>query len=105
MLDRSDGASILICSGVIERTLINIAYELRYFLFVGRFNERILPFGPRASSADVGVMPWQLVLEPAVPREVGSYAGEGIPAVDGSRVGVGRGVGEGILGIVAAVAV
>lgn len=34
MLARSAGASMLICSGVIERTLINIAYELRIiFLF------------------------------------------------------------------------
>ena len=97
ILARSPGASKLICSGVIERTLINIACNLRVTCLFRGVIGRIIPFDLRASSADVEVMPWQPVLEPAVPEEVAQDAEEGIPGIGGPDVGAA----EGILGIVA----
>ena len=59
ILTRSVGASILICSGVIERTLISIACKLRVtFLFGDDAFGKIVPFDLRASAADVEVMSW-----------------------------------------------
>ena len=57
MLARSDGASMLICSGVIERTLINIACKPRVSSSFGDAIGSIVPFDLQASSADVEVMP------------------------------------------------
>ena len=104
ILARSDGASILICSGVIERTFISIAYEARVIFSSRNAMERVVPFDLRASSGDVGVMPWQPGLELAVPQEVVDDA-EGIPGFGDLDLRVDRDVEEGILGIVAVAAV
>jgi len=58
ILARFDGASILICSGVIERTLINIAYKAHVMFLSMDATERAVPFDLQAGSGDVGVMPW-----------------------------------------------
>lgn len=64
--------------------------------------ERAVPFDPRASSGDAGVMPWKPALEPVVPRGVADGAEEGILGFGDSDVWVDRDVEEGILDIVAA---
>ena len=92
---------MLICSGVIERTLTNIACKARVTCLFRNEVERALPFDLQASSGSVGAIPWRLVLELAVPQEV---AVEGILDSGGSDVWVGRGVGEDILGIAVVVA-
>ena len=58
ILARSDGANILICSGVIERTLINIACKTHVTFLSMDTTERGVPFDLQAGSGDVGVMPW-----------------------------------------------
>jgi len=94
---------MLICSGVIERTLTNIACKARVTRLFSNGIERALPFDLQAGSGDVGAIPWRPVLELAVPQ--GVAVEEGIPEFGGSVVGVRRDVGEGILDIVAVVAV
>jgi hypothetical protein len=64
--------------------------------------EGVVPFDLQASSEDVGVAPWQLVLELAVPQGVADDAEEGTL---GLCVRVYREVEEGILGIVVVVVV
>lgn len=103
ILARSDGASILICSGVIERTFINIAYKARVISLSRDVIERAVPFDPRASSGDVGVMPWRPEPGLVVLREVVDDA-EGIPGFGDLDVRMDRDVEEGILGIVVAAA-
>ena len=103
MLARSAGASMLICSGVIERTLINMACKT-YITFL--FNDaigKVIPFDLQASFGNVGVILRRPVLELAAPQ--GVAAGEGIPGFGGSDVWMGRDAEEGILGIVAVAAV
>jgi hypothetical protein len=103
ILARSAGASILICSGVIERTLTNIAYELRVTsLFSSVIGRILVPFDLRASSVDAEAAPLESVLEFAVPQEV-AVPEEGILGFGGLGARMDRDVGEGILGIVAAV--
>jgi len=57
ILARSVGASILICSGVIERTLINIACKAYVTLLFSEVIESVVPVDLQASSGDAGVMP------------------------------------------------
>ena len=94
---------MLICSGVIERTLTNIACKTRVICLFSDAVERIIPFDLQASSGDVGAMPSQPVLELVAPQGV-VVVEEGIPGFGGSDVRTDQGVGEGMLGI-AAVAV
>jgi hypothetical protein len=102
ILVRSAGANILICSGVIERTLTNIAYELRVTsLFSNMIGRIIVPFDLRASSVNAEATPLEPVLEFAVPQEA-AVAEEGILGFVGFGARMDRDVGEGILGIVAA---
>lgn len=64
--------------------------------------ERIIPFDLQASPGNAGVIPSQPVLELAAQQ--GVVAGEGIPGFGDWDVRADRDVGEGILGIVVAVA-
>ena len=80
-----------------------MAYKARVSFSFGDAIERAIPFDLQASSGDAGAAPWKLVLELAVPQ--GVVAEGGIPGFGGSGVRVYRGVGEGILGIVAAAVV
>lgn len=101
ILARSDGASILICSGVIERTFISIAYEAHITFLSRNAIKIVVPFDLQASSGDVGVVPWQPGPELVVLQEVADDA-EGIPGPGDLDARVERDVEEGILGIVAA---
>ena len=56
ILARSVGASILICSGVIERTLTNMAYKLRITSSLNDVVEMIVPSGLQVGSVGVVVM-------------------------------------------------
>jgi len=105
ILARSEGANILICSGVIVRTLTNIAYKPYVTISLDKIIEEALPFDLRASSGGAGVMPLRPALELAAPQEVADEVGEGIPGSGGSEVRVDRDVERGILGIAAVVAV
>ena len=96
---------MLICSGVIERTLTNMAYKLCVTSLVNDKIERIVPFDLQASSADAGVTSWWLVLELAGPQGVGDEAEEGIPGFDGLDARMDRGFEGGILGMAAVAAV
>ena len=90
ILARSAGASILICSGLIERTLINIAYEVCVTFLLDSAIERTIPFDLQASPGNAGVMPWKPVLELGALQEV--EAEEGIPGFGGLDVRVDRDV-------------
>ena len=49
---------MLICSGVIERTLTNMAYKLCITSLVNDKIERVVPSDLQANSASAGVTSW-----------------------------------------------